>query len=319
MFSSHLTTLLPLALWLGRFAAVRCGTLPTVQLDQATVYGIINGSVTSFFNIPFAEPPIGDLRLRLPKPIDNYNGTINATQVGAQCIQQIPPLREDMPAEMLQDVIAPFKEPVRNAVLAGRIAHVPFITGDSLDEGTIFASGAFNITTDAEFLDYMRSLYFPGASGAEVAPLLDLYPDDPAQGSPFGTGDENQLAPMFKRVAAFEGDFLFQSQRRSLLTLRSSKQHAWSYLVDRNPFPGVGIPHGNDILALSRGEDFLDYIIQFVATLDPDGGSNRTRYDPASRRVLSVLDGEEPLAIEQDDAREAAMEAVVALSFKYPL
>ena len=49
---------------------------------------------------------IGDLRLRLPRPIENYNGTINATQVGAQCIQLIPPLREDMPAEMLRDVVA---------------------------------------------------------------------------------------------------------------------------------------------------------------------------------------------------------------------
>ena len=49
---------------------------------------------------------IGDLRLRLPRPIANYNGSINATQVGAQCIQLIPPLREDMPAEMLRDVVA---------------------------------------------------------------------------------------------------------------------------------------------------------------------------------------------------------------------
>ena len=49
---------------------------------------------------------IGDLRLRLPKPIEHYKGTINATQVGPQCIQYIPPLRQDMPAEMLQDVVA---------------------------------------------------------------------------------------------------------------------------------------------------------------------------------------------------------------------
>ena len=84
-------------------------------------------------------------------------------------------------------------------------------------------------STDDEFLDYMRDSYFPGASSEEVAPLLTLYPNDPAQGSPFGTGDENQLAPMYKRIAAFEGDFLFQSTRRSLLTLRSEKQPAWAY------------------------------------------------------------------------------------------
>ena len=75
----------------------------------------------------------------------------------------------------------------------------------------------------------MRDSYFPGASSEEVAPLLTLYPNDPAQGSPFGTGDENQLAPMYKRVAAFQGDFLFQSNRRWLLELRSEKQPAWAY------------------------------------------------------------------------------------------
>ena len=81
----------------------------------------------------------------------------------------------------------------------------------------------------------MRDLYFPGASSAEVTPLLALYPNDSAQGSPFGTGSENQLAPMYKRLAAFEGDFLFQSQRRTLLTLRSDKQPAWAYSA--YPFP----------------------------------------------------------------------------------
>ena len=90
-------------------------------------------------------------------------------------------------------------------------------------------------STDDEFLDYMRDFYFPGASSAEVAPLLKLYPNDPAQGSPFGTGEENQLAPMYKRVAAFQGDFLFQSQRRSLLTLRSGEQSAWTYSTYTSP------------------------------------------------------------------------------------
>ena len=38
------------------FHPVRMG-LPTVTLDQATVVGVTNNSVTSFRGIPFAEPP----------------------------------------------------------------------------------------------------------------------------------------------------------------------------------------------------------------------------------------------------------------------
>ena len=92
-----------------------------------------------------------------------------------------------------------------------------------------------NHSTDEESLDYMRDRFFPGASIEEVSPLLALYPNDPAQGSPFGSGDANQLAPMYKRLAAFEGDFLFQSTRRSLLALRSDKQPAWTYSAYRLP------------------------------------------------------------------------------------
>ena len=79
---------------------------------------------------------------------------------------------------------------------------------------------------------------------------------------------------------------------------------------------------------MSNGEELVDYVIQFATTLDPNGGSdsnsNRTihwpRYDPVARQMLLVLDGtEEPLAIGRDDAREEAMEFVVALNSKYPL
>ena len=49
---------------------------------------------------------IGDLRLRLPKPVEGYNGTLDATQIGPQCIQQTPRVRLDMPPQMLSDFVA---------------------------------------------------------------------------------------------------------------------------------------------------------------------------------------------------------------------
>ncbi|OJT05048.1 Lipase 1 [Trametes pubescens] len=87
------------------FALVRADA-PTVILDKATVIGTTNDSVTSFFGIPYAEPPVNNLRLRLPKPITAYQGTINATVPAVQCIQLVPPLRSDLPTEILEDLIA---------------------------------------------------------------------------------------------------------------------------------------------------------------------------------------------------------------------
>ncbi|KAI0766617.1 alpha/beta-hydrolase [Trametes elegans] len=80
---------------------------PTVTLDNATVIGFTNDSVTSYYGIPYAEPPVGDLRLRPPKAVAAYKGTINATQVATQCLQLTQPADyTGMPVEILQDLVA---------------------------------------------------------------------------------------------------------------------------------------------------------------------------------------------------------------------
>ncbi|KZV67209.1 carotenoid ester lipase precursor [Peniophora sp. CONT] len=61
----------------------------TVVLDNGTFVGSSEGPVSIFRGIPYAQPPIGDLRLRLPVANDPYSGTYNATAFGASCIQQI--------------------------------------------------------------------------------------------------------------------------------------------------------------------------------------------------------------------------------------
>ncbi|PIL28506.1 hypothetical protein GSI_08544 [Ganoderma sinense ZZ0214-1] len=73
----------------------------TVVLDNATVIGLPNGTTVKYLGLPFAQPPVGDLRLRLPQSVLPYNGTINATVFGNQCVQQTFPsvtLPSDVPA-----------------------------------------------------------------------------------------------------------------------------------------------------------------------------------------------------------------------------
>ena len=66
-----------------------------------------------------------------------------------------------------------------------------------------------------------------------------------------------------------------------------------------------------------------DYIIQFTATLDPNGASNRTitwpPYDVETRHVLRILDGEVPLAIGKDTARLEATGLLTELALRFPL
>ena len=83
--------------------------------------------------------------------------------------------------------------------------------------------------SDEEFLDYVQSVYYRNTSRAAVSPILDLYPSDPAAGSPFGTGAEFAYTPQYKRMAAFEGDFLLQGPRRFIVQQLSDRQPVWSY------------------------------------------------------------------------------------------
>lgn len=55
--------------------------------------GIIEGSfdtksgIQKFFGIPFAKPPVGELRWKAPQPLDNWSGIKKTTQFGPRAVQ----------------------------------------------------------------------------------------------------------------------------------------------------------------------------------------------------------------------------------------
>ena len=48
---------------------------PLVSLDYATFEGNSTGGIDSFLGIPYAQPPVGNLRFRRPQPPLPINGT----------------------------------------------------------------------------------------------------------------------------------------------------------------------------------------------------------------------------------------------------
>lgn len=73
----------------------------TVAVEAGTIEGTVSddGSVFIFRGIPFAAPPVGDLRWRPPQPIESWTGTRDATTFGTSCIQNLagsrPPWTEE--------------------------------------------------------------------------------------------------------------------------------------------------------------------------------------------------------------------------------
>ena len=68
---------------------------PVVQTESGAVVGKIETlplgkSVHEYLGIPYAEPPVGQLRFAAPKPVKTWSGIRQATQFGASCAR--PPL-----------------------------------------------------------------------------------------------------------------------------------------------------------------------------------------------------------------------------------
>lgn len=64
-----------------------------VESAAGNFAGTRDGAIAKFLGIPYAEPPVGDLRFALPKPVGRLDGVFDATQFGPT-----PPAAMELPA-----------------------------------------------------------------------------------------------------------------------------------------------------------------------------------------------------------------------------
>ena len=65
----------------------------TVKVEQGTLQGTVEQGLTVYRGIPFAAPPVGDLRWRAPQPAAKWNGVRKADKFAPQCVQSMGPPR----------------------------------------------------------------------------------------------------------------------------------------------------------------------------------------------------------------------------------
>ncbi|MBF6061464.1 carboxylesterase family protein [Nocardia terpenica] len=83
-----------------------CGTpgpaphsAPVVTTESGAVRGVETDGLVRFRDIPYAAPPVGDLRWRSPQPVTPWTGTRDATRSGPVCRQPAAP---EMPRQLPQ-------------------------------------------------------------------------------------------------------------------------------------------------------------------------------------------------------------------------
>ena len=60
-----------------------------VRIDSGVIAGRIIGNIESFKGVPFAAPPVGDLRWRPPQPVPAWSDEKDASRFGPACMQPV--------------------------------------------------------------------------------------------------------------------------------------------------------------------------------------------------------------------------------------
>ncbi|KAJ3574887.1 hypothetical protein NP233_g1456 [Leucocoprinus birnbaumii] len=215
----------------------------------------------------------------------------------------------------------------------GHFSKLPFISGTNLDEGTVFIPTTINSEAMIhEFIvaNFSPPIVQPAALQKATDKLLELYPDVPALGSPFNTGNDTfGLSSQFKRASAIQGDLVFTSQRRLWQqTAAKAGVATWGYLFTQ-PQPGnpdfFGISHGSEISyvygaptdqsasSLKLSTMMIDYWVSFATSLNPNDGKGAQRphweqFTPRNQRVIQ-LNGDNTMMI-NDTFRKEQMDFI---------
>ena len=73
-----------------------------VQVEGGMVEGVADGDLTVYKGIPFAAPPVGDLRWRAPQPVPQWDGTRKADRYAPACV---PSMGTPAPSGISEDCL----------------------------------------------------------------------------------------------------------------------------------------------------------------------------------------------------------------------
>ena len=151
-----------LAIAIAALPWISAAQKPTAKVEQGLLQGTVEEGLTVYRGIPFAAPPVGDLRWRAPEPAAKWNGVRQADKFAPQCVQgnlgpapppgPPPPMSEDClylnvwtPAKSASDRIPVFVWIYGGGFNAGATL-IPLYSGEVLaHKGVVLVSIAYRV------------------------------------------------------------------------------------------------------------------------------------------------------------------------------
>jgi para-nitrobenzyl esterase len=211
--------LLGTPLWLTSCAAPPAPPTPDdvtepgiVTIDAGQVAGApspLGPDVWVYRGIPFAAPPVGDLRWRPPQPVDQWDGVRDATVAAPACVQAALPAGVGSFYDAAVDEIA--EDCLYLNVWSGALPDAPAPVLVWIHGGGLTIGNGADVSYDGTALARRGAVvvtinYRLGALGYLAHPLLSAESDQGASGN-YGTLDQvAALGWVQRNIASFGGD-----------------------------------------------------------------------------------------------------------------
>jgi para-nitrobenzyl esterase len=181
-----------------------------VALANGVVQGIVEEDTLVWHGLPYAKPPVGNLRWRAPQPAENWTGTRDATQRHSECVQAETTTRWQRTATMVGSedcLIADIYWPNRSGYEAEKLPVYVWIHGGSNNFGTAKQYDGRALVENSDVVMVVLQ-YRLGPLGWFFHPEVQTGGADPLSDSGnFGTMDTVQALKWIKsNIADFGGD-----------------------------------------------------------------------------------------------------------------
>ena len=200
-------TLAVAALGVGTAAQQKPGA---VRVDTGDLQGVVEDGVESFKGIPFAAPPVGDLRWRPPQPAAPWTGVRQAAEFGPDCMQgrfgPPPPPGAPQPPAPSEDCLYLNVWRPASATPTSKLPVMVWIYGG----GFMGGSGSSSFTSGTQFAKQGVVLvsfnYRVGRFGFFAFPALSRERPAELKGNYAYTDQLAALQWVERNIAAFGGD-----------------------------------------------------------------------------------------------------------------